>query len=302
MLFDKFRRQFDSDTVLVETPDHPVLVSPPDALIARKGKILAIYKPHKTEIYRPKNLLSRLVLSRFALPIHTLHTLVLDTELDTKPISKTASFFDETILLSELRSCPTLLNSNIENRVIERASIGRKEHYFKYNILFDLSLKQIKTEPEEKRSFNLNKSELEKAHYCDWLNTANSKQSLESRFFYKHYQAYITMPEFDKTKQRLDLLRSICLSSLQLDAEYSNGIYQSSLSERKMILTDSFPSYKHDKLKALRSASFAGLSLSHAKNDESLERYVEFQNNRIDRDWHEYIKKENRNIKRNRNW
>ncbi|WP_162046501.1 hypothetical protein [Vibrio taketomensis] len=53
-MFDGIRGQLDSDVTIVESPDHPVLISPPDSLVAKNGKILACYKPHHAELSRPK--------------------------------------------------------------------------------------------------------------------------------------------------------------------------------------------------------------------------------------------------------
>ncbi|HAS8165064.1 TPA: hypothetical protein I7709_20510 [Vibrio vulnificus] len=305
-MFDGLRGQFDSDVTIVESPDHPVLISPPDSLVAKNGKILACYKPHHAELSRPKNLLSRLALSRYALPTHTLHVLVISETACIDKLSGLFSFFDEVIELRDLLSSIRLLDRKVSELTIERANTGREMHYVKYNLLYELSLKQLRAEAQEEREIDINLEQLKTVYYSDWLNrlelSSVNKRSFESKLFYQLSRSYLTIPDFSKSKRRFELLRNICLSSLQIDSKYDDGIYLGSKVDSKLILSDTLPGYRHDSLKGLRSVSFAGLGLTHAKNDESLERYTDYQNYKIEMGWHEYNKKKNRHYKRNRNW
>lgn len=305
-MFDRIKGNFDSDVMIVESPDHPVLISPPDALLAKKGKIIACYKPHHAEFSRPKNLLSRLALSRYALSTHALHVLVIDETKSMDKLSEIFSFFDEVIGLRELVDSARLLDKKASELTIERANVGRERHYVKYNLLYELSLEQLRTKTQEEREIDINLDQLKTVYYSDWLNrielSSANKKSFESKLFYQFYRSYLTIPDFSKSKKRFELLRNICLSSLQIDSEYDEGIYLGSKVDSKLILSDSLPGYRHDGLKGLRSVSFAGLGLTHAKSDESLERYTNYQSYKIEMGWDEYSKKKNRHYKRNRNW
>ena len=78
-------RQLGERFVVSVNPDHPYLFEGPDILAGGDGRLLAIFRPKSTELSNPNRLLSRLVLTKLALPNHTRYILVMDPE---RPNSK----------------------------------------------------------------------------------------------------------------------------------------------------------------------------------------------------------------------
>ncbi|MDT3282996.1 hypothetical protein [Shewanella scandinavica] len=305
-MFENLIKNKDSDIAIVASPDHPVLVTPPDGLVAKNGKIAAYYKLLSTEKKSPKNLLSRLALCRYALPTHTQHILIANENNDSSVIDKVYSSFDRVIELNDLNQSLLLLNESPNNLSVERATVGRDKHYVKYNLLYELSIQQLRDdEPEERRVLDVNTDNYEKAIYSNWFGRFDEKpikgKSYESKYFSKTSNGYFSTPDFVNSKRRFDLLRRLCISSLQIDSIYEDGVLSKVTHESKLILSQNLPGYTHDELKGLRGAAFAGLGLSHAKSYDSADRYSEYINYRFERGLHEYSKKKNRYNKRNNN-
>lgn len=68
----------DGDDVVAVQPDLPELFEGPDVLAGRAGRLVAVFTPKVHELSRPDRLVTRLVLSRLALPDHVRCALVLE--------------------------------------------------------------------------------------------------------------------------------------------------------------------------------------------------------------------------------
>ncbi len=305
-MLDKYPSKLGPEFTYVNSPDHPNLISSPDALVAKKGEIIAYYRVHSDEQSRLKHLLSRLAISRLAFPVHTKHVLVLPKGNIEKILSLCVSNFDRVIEDSDFTASLTLLNDKASNSIVERNLFLRDEHYVRFGITYELSISQEAHIHNRKMNVSFDDNILESVYYSDWFEKKRNKEVkkdlFKSKFFYKTSGGVIAIPDFDSSSKKMDLLRSICLSSLQIESKFEDGVLESDLKLGKFIMSDSVPSYKHDVLKGLRSASFCGLSLSVATNIDSVNNYSEFLSNRIEGGIHELSKKKNRHIKRNRNW
>lgn len=305
-MLDKYESKLRSEFTYVNSPDHPNLISSPDALVAKKGEIIAYYRVHSDEKARLKSLLSRLAISRLALPVHTKHVLVLPEDNVERILSSCLSNFDRVIEDSDFTTSLTLLNDKTSNSIVERNHFLRDEHYVRFGIVYELSLSQESHTHDRKMNISFDEGVLESVYYSDWLkNTRNKevkKELFKSHLFYKAGGGVIAIPNFNSSSKKMDLLRNICLSSLQIESNFEHGVLESDLMLGKFIMSESVPSYKHDVLKGLRSASFCGLSLSGATNINSVSNYSDFLSNRIEGGIRELSKKKNRHIKRNRNW
>lgn len=380
-MFNKHFNQLDPDIAVVISPDHPILISAPDALVAKKGQIIAYYSLHAGEKGRLKNLLARLALSRLALPTHTQHLLVYSGDRyvsdSTLILDSSNNFdqlfdsFDNVIPESDILSSLKLLNNDAKKSIVERAMVGREMHYVKYNILFNLSLKQNKEkdysepvlninldysesvsnikadylelpsnikkddsernlsikkydselifnkkeddpelifnvkEDDSERILNIKKEKYKNVYYSDWRDSITlrgaGKETFKSKTFMRNDEVIFTITNFNKSRRKFELLRNLCLSALQIDTRYSDGVLHTDDQKGILILSDKLPTYKHDILKGLRCAAFSGLSLSKVKDDESLDEYSKYLNHSIERGMYEFNKKKNRDIKRNNN-
>ncbi|MDA0135837.1 hypothetical protein L2D36_25405 [Vibrio harveyi] len=305
-MLDKYDSKLRSEFTYVDSPDHPNLISSPDALVAKKGEINAYYRVHSDEKVRLKNLLSRLAISRLALPVHTKHVLVLPEDNNERILFACISNFDRVIEDSDFTTSLNLLNDKTPDSIVERNLFLRDEHYVRFGIVYELSLSQESHTHDREINISFDDDILESVYYSDWLkNTRNrgvKKEFFKSHLFYKTERSVISIPNFNSSSKKMDLLRNICISSLQIESNFEDGVLESDLMLGKFIMSESVPSYKHDVLKGLRSASFCGLSLSGATNINSVNSYSEFLSNRIEGGIRELSKKKNRYIKRNRNW
>lgn len=305
-MFDKYDSELRTGVTYVDSPDHPNLISSPDTLVAKNGGITAYYRVHSDEKSRLKNLLSRLAISRLALPLHTKHVLVLPKDNIERILCICLPNFDRVIESCDFATSLNLLNDKTPDSILERNHFLRDEHYVKFGIVYKLSLHQESHAHGRKMNISFDGNILESVYYSDWLKSARNKEItkefFKSHLFYKTGRGVISIPNFDSSSNKIDLLRNICLSSLQIDSDFEYGVLKSDLMLGKFIMSESIPGYKHDVLKGLRSAAFCGLSLSVATNINSINNYSDFLSNRIEGGIREFKKKKNRHIKRNRNW
>lgn len=97
----QIRSQFGRRYTVATQPDHPYLLTGPDALIGGNGVLVAVFTPKAAERRTPEELLIRLTASRLALPGHAHCILMVNrtTEGVVSSISDVAAF-DYTIFLS----------------------------------------------------------------------------------------------------------------------------------------------------------------------------------------------------------
>jgi hypothetical protein len=72
------RRELSDKFMIVQNPDHPLLIRGPDIIVATSRAITAIFMPLATERHSHGLFKSRLTLSRLALPAHTRCILVFE--------------------------------------------------------------------------------------------------------------------------------------------------------------------------------------------------------------------------------
>jgi hypothetical protein len=99
-----FRLDFE---LAVANPDHPFLLEGPDILAANEGRLLCVFAPSKMEKVLPEKLISRLVLSRIALPAHAAFALSSDDGL----ASSIVSHFDAIVDIKKIKELKSFLNS-----------------------------------------------------------------------------------------------------------------------------------------------------------------------------------------------
>jgi hypothetical protein len=80
LLFENLPSTF----VVATAADHPLLLKTADLIIGGGGRLTAIYLPKSEEIRSPPLLGNRLILSKLALPAHTLHVLIIASEAERK--------------------------------------------------------------------------------------------------------------------------------------------------------------------------------------------------------------------------
>jgi hypothetical protein len=79
-LAENLRDYLGERFVVVERPEHPYLISPPDLLIGGEGLLTAVFLPKAAESRMPRLLYARLVAARLALSERTRCALVFTTE------------------------------------------------------------------------------------------------------------------------------------------------------------------------------------------------------------------------------
>jgi hypothetical protein len=89
------RRTLD-DSVVVVSPDHPLLVRAADILIGKSGRMTAVFLPTSEERSSPDKLSARLILNRLALPSHTRCILVAE-DADVKLAQRFKGDFSVTL-------------------------------------------------------------------------------------------------------------------------------------------------------------------------------------------------------------
>ena len=189
-MLDKYKSKLGSEFTYVNSPDHPNLISSPDALVAKKGEIIAYYRVHSDEQSRLKQLLSRLAISRLAFPVHTKHVLVLPKGNIEKKLSLYLSNFDLVIEDSDFTASLTLLNDKASNSIVERNLFLRDEHYIRFGITYQLSISQEAHVHNRKMNVSLDDNTLESVYYSDWFEKIRNKEVkkifLNLNFFIRH--------------------------------------------------------------------------------------------------------------------
>ncbi|WP_224961808.1 hypothetical protein [Geomonas subterranea] len=287
----------ETDIDIAVNPDHPYLLSPPDLLLGRNGKLLAVYEPHREELSEPNSLLARLALSRLALPAHCQHILVVDE--DGTSLGSVDNSFDKVIESVDTRKIPTIIEdrTRLDSAILREV---KETHFLRFQVLYESSLLQFNRShfkkncdqpeiaPYPRRRFEAQ----DKVYLSDWLHDGRRRRP--SRLFSKaDWGVYSALEKTPEARQ----LRALCLGSVRLITDLDNGIPFSRIDEANLLITDCLHLNRFDPLKPIRGTAFSGLAFCPASSVISAGKYYRHIIDQVGHVSYEYYKKKNRRIK-----
>lgn len=262
-----------ADHLIVFSPDHPLILNGPDAIITSPGRIVAAFSPRASEGQQPATLLARLALSRFAYPKHTRCILIGEKDIDFQP--ELARNFHEVLHWSESRRLSSFLNDpNANPHQIQTVPMKlRQDHMAKYFAAETISnqfsrktdaLNQPDTEVIDSEMFGLN---LQPMMIESWV--SNKRKSRSHTVFWDQQSESVVA----------DLRRSPSIRTLERVIEHTvriryrmdRGIVYDSMVSVPMFIQDSSrlrPGW--DQQKVARAAAFAGCALVSSQSPASL--------------------------------
>lgn len=271
-----------SECTLAAEPDHPYLLSPPDALIAKNGLLTAIFLISDGKPELIERLLIRLAISKLALPRHTKCVLIMMSEWERFPdawnivrphFHRIETMDDLAKSRSSLAS--TLLgdrpvSSSDQDTQYALAKISRRA-FVRSHLLLDEMLKQ--EERRTRRSPLYALKQMERSNDFTRVTTrswvGDSDHGVE---ILRHQQGFgVDAVQFRKVGA-IAQLRTHCEKAVQWEYVLDKGVPYSKSEPRlvQAIIVDRFPTFKGDPWKPARAAAFMGCAMLMAKPYDEL--------------------------------
>jgi hypothetical protein len=107
---------FEDDFTVSLEPDLPELFEGPDVLAGKSGRLIAVFVPKSHELRNPERLLTRLVLSRLALPDHAQCLLAIEEAQDSSRVERIARDFHAVVSVDDRAGLRRLRTKSQEHR------------------------------------------------------------------------------------------------------------------------------------------------------------------------------------------
>lgn len=271
-----------SECTLAVEPDHPYLLTPPNALISKNGRLTAIFLISHDKLEYIEQLLVRLAISKLALPRH-MHC-VLITMLDSEraqnvwdivrphfhrienyeDLAKSRSSLATTLLADWAVSSS---NQDSQNYLAKMSHCA----FARSHILLDEMLKQEERYTRRSPLYALKQLErsgnYKRVTERSWLDNGDHRAGI-----LRHEQGFgVDAIQFRKDGG-IAQLRSHCASAVRWEYMLDNGVpYQNSGAGLVQgIIVNRFPTFKGDPWKPARAAAFMGCALFMAKPHDEL--------------------------------
>ena len=292
----KLTNRFDRDISFVVQPDHPYLLEGPDILAALNGNICGVFFIKYGEYNNISRLLSRMALTRLALPDHAKMFFINDpnTQVPQNQHQLLNKSFDEILEISDLPRLHVLLKNKDNYFRAEAINKVKEKHYLRFHILYKLTKNQLSVMNKVRSPTNDSFSDYEPVVASRWyFDKPNS--SNKSTIFAAHNNITIAKVKFENRKNKFRILKNVCLNSLELLTTLDNGIpYLESIYDNNLFIPDQLPFYQSDPNKTARCTAFSGLAYCRIRSPESADSYYNYINRSLEEAEHVYYKKANR--------
>jgi hypothetical protein len=280
-MVDEIFRSLGKDYTVSVDPDLPNIISGPDLLIGGSGSLLGVFLQRYRESNSPDSLLSRLALSKLALPSHFVSVLVLQN--DQPPSNVLLSeHFDLVLRGPQIRELRHFIRSGYRPKQILLRS--RQQALKRFGRLYAENRERIQNVERETKPFSVFERLLESNRYQSvqtpsWV--ANKRTWSHSPRFLLEGRIVFAATSFETDAAQLQRLRAYCNYSVHWDYSLDQGVPYPYKPFIKVLLVDRIPAYVLDPLKPLRAATFAGLFLLQASDVDEVERIAKNLNSNL---------------------
>lgn len=262
-------QSLSSELSVAVSPDHPFLFEAPDLLVSNDEHLAAVFVPKQVEVKAIEKLLTRLVVSRLALPIETRCILMADLDqFSTNLQERLAWDFHAVLNIDDINELTRFLNAKeIGGRVKPIPIQIREQTYRRFYTLLGESERRHELvmqglEPKVFRHRLLASDEFSELRVTGWRYSISDRprRTKYARNIVTSGEANIGILSFETQQSSISKVAPFCQTLIQLRYVLDSGIpYPTEDFElTNLLVVDRVPFVRGDPFKAMRVSAFAG--------------------------------------------
>ena len=277
---DLIRRLSDEFLVALQ-PDHPYLLFTPDLLVSNYNNLIGIFFPDNFELQGGFDyLLSRLVLSRLALPSKNFScVLVINYDDNQLPEEKAAYTFDKIVNSDDYDQLREFINQP-QTRKISNIHEVKNSFFQRFEIIYEESYKIWESDKWGKDPFKILKKLKERdqgqpVSIQSWAERGEESKDIRSTYLEYSGRKVIETLKFSSPSYEAKL-RNLYKDGLLRCYSLDNGVpyFKKSRATTNVLIVDDLPILEYDPFKLIRTTAFAGWSMVKVRSLDELDEFI----------------------------
>jgi hypothetical protein len=274
-------RRLSEEFLVALQPDHPYLLFTPDLLVSNYSNLIGIFFPDNFELQGGFDyLLSRMVLSRLALPSKNFYCVLLINSDDHQLPEQAAYNFDKIVNSDDYDDLREFINQPPTRRIGDIHEVKNK-FFQRFEIIYEESYKIWESDRCGKDPFKILKELKERDRgqpvpIQSWAE--RREESKDIRSTYLEYSGRKVIETLKCSSPSYEAkLRNLYKDGLLLCYSLDNGVpyLKKSRATTNVLIVDELPILEYDPFKLIRTTAFAGWSMVKVR---SLDKLYEFIN------------------------
>ena len=276
---DLIRRLSDEFLVALQ-PDHPYLLFTPDLLVSNYNNLIGIFFPDNFELHGGFDyLLSRMVLSRLALPSKNFYCVLVINSDDNQLLKKAAYNFHKIVNIDEYDELREFINQP-PTRIIGDIHEVKNNFFQRFEIIYEESYKIWESDRCGKDPFKILKQLKERDQgqpvpIQSWAE--RREESKDIRSTYLEYSGRKVIETLKCSSPSYEAkLRNLYKDGLLLCYSLDNGVpyFKKSRATTNVLIVDELPILEYDPFKLIRTTAFAGWSMIKVRSLDELYEFI----------------------------
>ena len=276
---DLIRRLSDEFLVALQ-PDHPYLLFTPDLLVSNYNNLIGIFFPDNFELHGGFDyLLSRMVLSRLALPSKNFYC-VLVINYDDNQLPKQAAYnFHKIVNIDEYDELREFINQ-APTRISGDIHEVKNNFFQRFEIIYEESYKIWESDRCGKDPFKILKELKERDQgqpvpIQSWAERREESKDIKSTYLEYSGRKVIETLKCSSPSYEAKL-RNLYKDGLLLCYSLDNGVpyFKKSRATTNVLIVDELPILEYDPFKLIRTTAFAGWSMVKVRSLDELYEFI----------------------------
>jgi len=276
---DLIRRLSDEFLVALQ-PDHPYLLFTPDLLVSNYNNLIGIFFPDNFELQGGFDyLLSRMVLSRLALPSKNFYCVLLINSDDHQLPEQAAYNFDKIVNSDDYDDLREFINQPPTRRIGDIHEVKNK-FFQRFEIIYEESYKIWESDRCGKDPFKILKELKERDRgqpvpIQSWAE--RREESKDIRSTYLEYSGRKVIETLKCSSPSYEAkLQNLYKDGLLLCYSLDNGVpsFKKSRATTNVLIVDDLPILEYDPFKLIRTTAFAGWSMVKVRSLDELYEFI----------------------------
>jgi hypothetical protein len=273
-------RRLSDEFLVVLQPDHPYLLFTPDLLVSNYNNLIGIFFPDNFELQGGFDyLLSRMVLSRLALPSKNFYCVLVINSDDNQFPEKAADNFHKIVNLDEYDELVEFINQP-QTRRISNIHEVKNRFFQRFEIIYEESYKIWESDRWGKDPFKILKELKERdrgqpVSIQSWAERGEESKDIRSTYLEFSGRKVIETLKCSSPSYEAKL-RNLYKDGLLLCYSLDNGVpyYLKSRATTNVLIVDELPILEYDPFKLIRTTAFAGWSMVKVSSLDELFKFI----------------------------
>jgi hypothetical protein len=272
-------RRLSDEFLVALQPDHPYLLFTPDLLVSNYNNLIGIFFPDNFELQGGFDyLLSRMVLSRLALPSKNFSCVLVINSDDNHLPERAADNFYKIVNIDEYDELREFINQP-QTRRISNIHEVKNRFFQRFEIIYEESYKIWESDRWGKDPFKILK-ELKERYQGQPVSIQSlaerGEESKDIRSTYLEYSGRKVIETLKCSSPSYEAkLRNLYKDGLLLCYSLDNGVpYLKSRATTNVLIVDELPILEYDPFKLIRTTAFAGWSMVKVSSLDELEVFI----------------------------